>query len=239
MIMKSIILAGGTGTRLGSLTYVINKHLLPVGDKPMLAHGLDFAKQIGVDELLIITTNTAIEQLSTLIGHYPEWDRRVQFAIQSKPLGIADAIRYGEIFCDNEPFMVLLGDNIIAKENIPYMRGALTNNNGQAHIWAVELPDVRHCGVLTVDGQNRIIDIAEKPQNPRSNLAIVGCYVFDNTIWEMLPKLKLSGRNEYEIIDILRTYHQSQRLTWHKYDGHWMDLGSSLRSYYTESLRLV
>lgn len=237
--MKSLILAGGTGTRLGSLTYATNKHLLPVGDKPMLMHGLDFLQQAGVDELLIITGPEAIGPFVSLLEHYPWWDRRVYYAAQAKPAGIADAIRYGKQFCGNESFLVLLGDNIIAAENVTSVRAALANPERLAHIWTVELPDVRHCGVLNIDDHGKPVSIEEKPQNPQTNLAITGCYIFDRSIWDMIGTLSPSHRGEYEVTDILRWYLEQHKLATHEYVGHWMDLGHSLQSYYTESLRLV
>lgn len=241
--MKAIILAGGTGTRLGSLTYVVNKHLLPVGDRPMLVHGLDFVKNVGIDKLLIVTSAEYIGTFAALLDHYSEWDKKVYFAAQAKPAGIADAIRYGQDFCGDDPFLVLLGDNIINNANIPFVRNALINNNTRpmhrAHIWATELPDVRHCGVLNVDANGTPIGIEEKPVNPCSNLAIVGCYVFDKSIWDMIGTLSPSNRGEFEIVDILNFYLVQNKLLWHKYIGHWMDLGNSLQSYYQESLRLV
>jgi len=236
--MKAIILAGGTGTRLGSLTYATNKHLLPVGDRPMLMHGLDFLKQAGVDELLVVTGPEAIGPFATLFDRYPWWDRRIYFAAQSKPTGVANAIRYGRQFCGNESFLVLLGPNIIDAENLSSVQAALASSEQLAHIWTIELPDVRHCGVLSVDNGRPIL-IEEKPQIPQSNLAITGCYVFDKSIWDMIGTLSPSDRGEYEITDILRWYLTEQRLKWHKYIGHWMDLGHSLQSYYTESLRLI
>lgn len=236
--MKALLLAGGTGTRLGSLTYATNKHLLPVGDKPMIMHGLDFLDKVGIDEVLIVTGYDAIGPISSLVKYYQQWDRRVYYAAQAGPAGIADAIKYGKQFCGDDRFMVLLGDNIMSYDNIVNVQDALHDVEG-AHIWTVKLPDVTHCGVLNLDENDRPIEIEEKPRNPKSDLAITGCYVFDKNVWGMIGSLIPSRRGEYEVTDILNWYIDHNTLKWSMYNGHWMDLGHSLQSYYTESLRMV
>lgn len=235
--MKTIILAGGTGTRLGDLTTVVNKHLLPLGPKPIISWAFETAAMIG-DEVLLVTNPEYLNdfaQLATSDRHPYTAFRRIYFAAQSKPLGIAHAVSIGEQFAGSGPVFVLLGDNVFAVDDAAKFADVSSQING-AHVWVKAVDKPSDYGVLTLDGDTPV-SIVEKPKSPTSNLAVTGAYAFDESVWDIMRALPASPRGEYEIADVLNDYLRRRALRHHVLDGDWLDVGHSVDGYWKASIR--
>ena len=224
--MKGIILAGGLGTRLYPLTYVTNKHLLPVYDRPMIFYPIDTLVRAGIKDILIVTSGPHVGHFLGLLKNGKELGvRHLEYVYQEKPDGgIADALSLAEDFADNGPVVVILGDNTtdadITKQIKDFKEGAL--------IFLKEVEDANRFGVAEIsdDGADKIIRIVEKPKNPRSNLAVTGLYIYDSNVFSYVKKLVPSDRGELEITDVNNIYLKMSKLMWAKLDGFWRDAGT-------------
>lgn len=241
--MRCMILAGGRGTRLGSLTAAVNKHLLPVGSKPMIMHSFELLHRAGFKEVLLVTNAENVGDFMALIQariHPIDKLDHLYVTPQFEPAGIADAIRYGEGFCQRGPVLALLGDNVFEPQDMTGFR-LICKEFGKrpvgAHIWTTRVNDPRDYGVLEFDGK-KPIGIVEKPVDPPSKEAVVGAYLFDSRVWDIIPTLVKSDRGEYEITDIIRWYLEDGSLTHHELVGEWHDLGRSVESYYQVASRV-
>jgi len=223
--MKIIILSGGFGTRLLPLTAAVNKHLLPVGHKSMIAYATQQAQKMGFQSALYITTNEALTPLAKLFGTFS--DPTPYFLVQDSPNGIAHAISLGEDYCGDESITVLLGDNIFDLEDIEDFIKAKQEFNSGCVIWEKTVPQPSDYGVI--DHDNNII--VEKPKIPPSSSAVVGMYMFDNTVWDRIKPLTPSGRGEYEVTDLINTYLSEGKCKIRKINGCWDDLGRSIDEY--------
>jgi len=203
--VKGIILAGGTGSRLYPLTLATSKQLLPVYDKPMIYYPLSTLMLAGVTEILVITTPHEQEQFLRLLGDGSQFGITINYAVQTKPNGIAEAFLIAEDYLAGEPVCLILGDNIFYG---PGMGTALSQNSSirGARIFTIASQTPERFGVINFDSSGRPISIEEKPAQPITNLVIPGIYFFDETASERAKLLRPSGRHELEITDLLRSY---------------------------------
>ena len=224
--MKGIILAGGLGSRLSPLTRITNKHLLPVFDKPMIYYPLQTLVNAGIRDILIVTGGNNAGDFLRLLGNGKKdfGLDHINYTYQEGEGGIAAALSLAEFFADQEPICVVLGDNIIEK-NINNAVKEFRKQKGGAKILLKEVPDPERFGVVRLK-DDKVVEILEKPKNPPSALAVVGIYMFDNTVFEIIKTLKPSGRGELEITDVNNAYIKRGTMTFEILEGWWTDAGT-------------
>jgi glucose-1-phosphate thymidylyltransferase len=224
-MMKGIILAGGLGTRLYPLTKVTNKHLLPVYDKPMIYYPIQTLINAGIDDILIVTGGNNAGDFLRLLGNGKEFGlKHINYTYQEGEGGIADALRLAEFFAAGEKICVVLGDNLIEQNIRRAVEDFRTQKEG-AKILLKEVPDPQRFGVPELRGE-QVIRIEEKPAEPKSNYAVIGIYLFDKTVFEIIKTLKPSGRGELEITDVNNHYIAQGKMTWDILEGWWTDAGT-------------
>lgn len=220
--MKGIILAGGTGSRLYPLTKVTNKHLLPVGEKPMIYHPIEKLIEVGIEEILIVTGTEHMGDVVNLLGSGKDFNCRFTYKVQDEAGGIAQALGLAENFAGNDPVIVILGDNIFENS----LKTAVKNYDGSgAQILIQEVEDPERYGVAELDG-DKVISIDEKPQEPKSNFAVTGIYFYDAKVFECIKTLKPSGRGELEITDVNNFYITQGQMKSSVLEGWWTDAGT-------------
>ena len=223
--MKGIILAGGLGTRLRPLTYVTNKHLLPVYDKPMIYYPMQTLLNAGMSEILVVTGGEHAGDFLKLLKNGQDLGiRHLAYAYQEGEGGIADALKLAEDFADGDKICVVLGDNIV-EGNIRKAAGEFFTQPTGAKIILTQVTDPQRFGVPRIDG-NRIVEIIEKPADPPSDYAVTGIYFYDNDVFEICRTLKPSGRGELEITDVNNAYIARGDLTYEILTGWWTDAGT-------------
>ena len=226
--MKGVILAGGLGTRLSPLTKVTNKHLLPVYDKPMIMYPIDCLRNAGITDILIVTGGKHAGAFVELLGNGKNVGlRKLNFAYQEGEGGIADALRLAEDFADGGQIAVVLGDNII-EGNIAASVESFKKQAKGARILLKEVHDPHRFGVATLDpaGGGKVTKIVEKPKNPETNLAVIGIYMYDAQVFDIIGPLKPSARGELEITDVNNAYIQQGSMTAEILQGWWTDAGT-------------
>lgn len=223
--MKGIILAGGLGTRLLPLTKITNKHLLPVYDKPMIFYPLKILVNAGIKDILIVTGGNHAGEFLRLLGNGKEFGlKHINYTYQEGEGGIADALRLAEHFADNEKICVILGDNIIEGNIISAIKSFEKQPKG-AKVMIKEVPDPQRFGVPEISG-DKIISIEEKPKHPKSKFAVIGIYMYDSYVFDIIKKLKPSTRGELEITDVSNAYIKEGILTYEELRGWWTDAGT-------------
>ena len=223
--MKGVILAGGLGSRLYPLTKVTNKHLLPVFDKPMIYYPIRALVQAGIEDILIVTGGNSAGDFLKLIGNGREFGLpTINYTYQEGEGGIADALRLARHFADDDDICVILGDNIFER-SIKHAAQAYAKQGGGARILLKRVEDPERFGVPVLDGKN-VLKIEEKPKNPKSDYAVVGIYFFDNTVFQVIEKLKPSDRGELEITDVNNWYIDQGTMQWSEMEGWWTDAGT-------------
>lgn len=210
--MKGIILAGGSGTRLYPITKSISKQLLPVYDKPMIYYPLSTLMLSGIKEILIISNPEYIELYKQLLNDGSHLGLRIEYKIQEKPRGLADAFIVGEEFIGNDDVCLILGDNIFHGQGFSQMLKRASSLEEGSVIFGYYVKDPRSYGVVEFDDQNNVVSLEEKPEKPKSNYAIPGLYYYDNTVVEKAKNLKPSARGELEITDLNREYLKENKL---------------------------
>lgn len=218
--MKGIILAGGTGSRMLPLTKVTNKHLLPVYNKPMIYYPLNTLISAGIKDIMIISGKGHAGHFLELLGSGKEFGVSIRYAIQDEAGGIAQALGIAEDFVDNDDMCVILGDNIF-DDKID-----LKNFKKGARLFLKEVQDPERFGVAELDENNKIIGIEEKPKYPKSNLAVVGLYVYDSRVFDIIKNLKPSSRGELEISDVDNAYIKMGEIEYTLISGFWSDAGT-------------
>lgn len=222
--MKGIILAGGTGSRLYPLTKVTNKHLLPVGEYPMIYHAIHKLREADVQDILIVTGRDHMGDVVNLLGSGSEFGVTFTYKVQDQAGGIAQALGLAESFVGNDLMVVVLGDNIFSDSISAYVQNFRSQKDG-AKILIKEVPDPERYGVPQLDG-NRIVAIEEKPNVPKSSYAVTGIYMYDSTVFDIVKTLKPSGRGELEITDVNNAYIAKKQLTYDILPGWWTDAGT-------------
>jgi len=222
--VKGIILAGGLGTRLRPLTKVTNKHLLPVYDKPMIYYPLETLCRAGIEKIMLVTGGNSAGDFLRLLGNGREFGlKHIDYTYQEGEGGIADALRLCENFADGDRICVVLGDNILQDDITPYVRRFVSQPSG-ARILLKEVPDPERFGVPVFDG-GRIVQIEEKPADPKSVYAVTGVYFYDQRAFDYIRELKPSARNELEISDVNNAYIAAGELEYDFLEGWWTDAG--------------
>jgi glucose-1-phosphate thymidylyltransferase len=223
--MKGVVLAGGLGTRLSPLTRITNKHLLPVYDRPMIYYPIQTLINAGIDDIMIVTGGNSAGDFLRLLGNGKDFGlKHLNYTYQEGEGGIADALSLVEHFADDEPICVMLGDNII-EGNIRHATDDYKRQGRGAKILLKKVHDPQRFGVPELDGK-KVLQIEEKPKDPRSDFAVIGIYFYDSTVFDVIKTLVPSGRGELEITDVNNHYINRGEMTWNELDGWWTDAGT-------------
>jgi len=225
--MKGIILAGGNGSRLYPLTQVASKQLQPVFDKPMIYYPLSTLIENGIREICLISTPHDLPRFKKLLGTGEAWGISIDYREQATPKGIAQALLIAESFIDNGPISLILGDNIFYGSSV--LRRAFETFKEGAVVFGYRVRDPNRYGVISFDAEGRAVSIEEKPRKPKSNYAVAGLYIYDNTAVGVAKALKPSSRGELEITDVNRAFLDGGRLKAVKMErgSAWLDAGTS------------
>ncbi|MGH9297819.1 MAG: sugar phosphate nucleotidyltransferase [Acidimicrobiales bacterium] len=233
--MKGVLLAGGTGSRLYPLTRITNKHLLPIGDRPMISYGIESLVLAGVNEIMVVTGGTHAGEFLRLLSNGQEHGvDRLLYAYQDRPGGIAEALGLAERFVGGDSVCVMLADNVAEMSIRPSVEAFASQEKG-ARILLAKVPDpdhLRHLGVPELDASGRVTRIVEKPKDPPSSYCVTGIYLYDSSVFEVIPTLTPSGRGELEITDVNNHYVREGLMHYDVIEGFWGDAGESIEAYY-------
>ena len=226
---KGIILLGGHGSRLYPITKSVNKHLLPIFDKPMIYYSLSVLMLAGIREILFITNPEDLSVYKKLFSDGSKLGLKIEYKVQSKPRGIAEAFIIGEKFLDNKPSALVLGDNIFYGNNLSKILQKTNLRKKGATIFAYSVNDPSRYGILEFNKSKKIISIKEKPKKPKSNYAVTGLYFYDQKVIKYAKEIKPSARGELEITDINKKYLENKNLNVELLErGHaWLDTGTN------------
>ena len=228
--MKGVVLAGGGGTRLYPLTRITNKHLLPIYNKPMIYYPIQTLVNAGITDILVVTGGNNAGDFLRLLGNGREFGlKHINYTYQERAGGIAEALGLAEHFVDGQKVVVILGDNII-EGNIRGAVQAFEEQERGAKVLLKEVPDPENYGVPILDG-SRIVTIEEKPAKPATNYAVIGIYMYDATVFDIIKELEPSGRGELEITDVNNAYIRNGTMTSDVLKGWWGDAGASIDAY--------
>lgn len=222
--LKGIVLAGGTGSRLRPLTKVTNKHLLPVGQKPMIYYPIEKLASIGIDQILIVTGVEYMGDVVSLLGSGREFGCQFTYKVQDEAGGIAQALGLAEDFSNDNPLAVILGDNIFQANLKGYADNFISQKTG-ARVLLKQVQNPHRFGVAEISG-GKVTNIEEKPKKPKSDYIITGIYFYDNAVFDIIRTLKPSARGELEISDVNNAYIAKGRLMYDILDGWWTDAGT-------------
>jgi len=224
MDLRGVVLAGGTGLRLKPLTKVTNKHLLPIGHKPMIYYPIEKLTSIGIEQILIVTGVEYMGDVVGLLGSGREFNCQFTYKVQDEAGGIAQALGMAEGFSNNKPLAIILGDNIFQANLKKYADKFIAQKTG-ARLLLKKVPNPQRFGVAQIS-DTRVIRIDEKPKKPESDYAVTGIYFYDATVFDIIRTLKPSGRGELEITDVNNAYIARGQLAYDILDGWWTDAGT-------------
>ena len=210
--MKGIILAGGSGTRLYPLTECVSKQLLPVYDKPMIYYPLSVLMLAKIREILIITTKEDQDGFIRILGNGNQFGVNIEYAVQDKPEGLAQAFIIGEQFIGNDDVCLILGDNIFWGQGFSYLLDKAVNNKNGATVFGYKVSDPERFGIAEYDENKEVISLEEKPNKPKSNTAVTGLYFYDNQVVKLAKEVKPSARGELEITTLNEMYMKKKSL---------------------------
>ena len=232
--MKGVVLAGGSGTRLHPMTRITNKHLLPVYDKPMIYYPIETLVNAGIRDIMVVTGGNHAGEFLRLLGDGGEFGlKHLSYSYQERAGGIAEALGLAQNFVDGDRFVVMLGDNIVEHSIAPYVENFQRQERG-ARLLLKEMDNpqhLRHLGVPIIEN-GRIRFIREKPQTPPSPYAVIGVYMYDPRVFEIVRHLRPSGRGELEITDVNNAYIDDGDMEFDIIEGFWGDAGESIDVYY-------
>ena len=224
--MKGIVLAGGSGSRLLPLTKVTNKHLLPIGPKPMIYYPIEKLRESGIHEILLVTGRDHMGDVMNLLGSGRDFGVAFTYKVQDEAGRIAQALGLAENFVGGDRCVVILGDNIFVTSIRPYVEAFAAQAKG-AKILLKRVKDPGRYGVAEVSGAGgRILSIQEKPAHPKSDFAVTGIYMYDAEVFSIIRTLVPSGRGELEITDVNNAYVRLGTMTWDELEGEWTDAGT-------------
>lgn len=222
--MKGLILAGGHGTRLRPLTFTGNKHMIPIANKPMLFHGLDHLADAGIKDIGVIL-GPIKEGVKEAVGDGSKFGLNITYIDQPDPKGLAHAVLISEDFIRGQPFVMYLGDNLI-KQGVKPLLYSYFNEGSDCVICVSQVKNPEQYGIVELDSKGKPSRLAEKPKKPKSDLALAGVYLFNNSIFEAVNNIKPSYRNELEITDAIQyLLEKGKKITVQKIDGWWKDTG--------------
>ncbi len=224
MDLRGVILAGGKGTRLGELTKITNKHLLPVGPLPMIYYPLKKLVGVGIRDIMLVSGTEHMGDFIELLGSGRDFDCRLTYRVQDEAGGIAQALGLAQLFCTGARCVVILGDNIFF-DPLSTILGEAAKHQDHAWVALKRVPDPGRYGVAELEGP-RVIGIEEKPQQPKSDYAVAGIYVYPADVFEVVQTLRPSRRGELEITDVNLHYLHESRLGYSCLDGYWTDAGT-------------
>lgn len=224
MGLRGVVLAGGTGSRLRPLTKVTNKHLLPIGHKPMIYYPIEKLTSIGIEQILIVTGVEYMGDVVSLLGSGREFSCQFTYKVQDEAGGIAQALGLAEGFSNNDPLAVILGDNIFQANLKKYADKFIAQKTG-ARLLLKKVPNPQRFGVVQIS-DTRVIRIDEKPKKPESDYAVTGIYFYDSAVFDIIRTLKPSNRDELEITDVNNAYIARGQLAYDILDGWWTDAGT-------------
>jgi glucose-1-phosphate thymidylyltransferase len=233
--VKGVILAGGTGSRLHPLTQITNKHLLPIGDRPMVSFAVEALVRAGIGELMVVTGGTHAGEFLRLLGNGHEYGiDLLAYGYQERPGGIAEALGLAERFVAGDRVCVMLADNVFERSIRPAVDGFARQDRGARIVLAREsdADHLRHLGVPEFDGNGRVTRIVEKPDSPPSEFAVTGIYFYDAHVFDVIKTLEPSGRGELEITDVNNHYVAEGSMEHDIVEGFWGDAGESIDVYY-------
>jgi glucose-1-phosphate thymidylyltransferase len=219
--MKGVILAGGTGTRLRPMTRVVNKHILPVYNEPMIFYPLRTLLNNGIDEILVVSTPDDIGRYITLLEG--EFEAEFTYRVQSEPKGIAHALSLAENFASG-PLAVILGDNII-RDDLTEDFEKFEKSGNKAQIFLKEVEKTARYGIARLN-EGEVTKLVEKPDNPESKKAVIGLYLYDPSVFDIINEIEPSDRGEYEITDVNAIYLRENELDHAFVGGEWFDVGT-------------
>jgi glucose-1-phosphate thymidylyltransferase len=236
--MKGVILAGGMATRLRPLTWITNKHLLPIYNKPMIYFALESMARAGIKDVLITSSPDHCGHFINLLKSGAEFGLKLSYAIQDKPGGISEAINLAKDFVGKDSVLVILGDNIFFDSLENTVKEFDKTRSGSV-VFAKKMPtESKQYGVVEMDDEGNVLSIEEKPEHPKSDLAQTGIYIYDFSVFSRIEKLKPSKRGELEVTDLNNSYLKEGKLKGKILNGLWIDAGTSYDELLTANIQV-